>query len=685
MLVELHIVAVMVCICQERLLMANPRQSSFRRILFTRILLLFVPVLLVGEILALNKARSSLLANAEKNLTESATRKGEKINNAITSIKNSLYLASQASVIQTGNPLQQQEFLLQLTKQLPESQCIQLTNLQVGNIVASTCSERITTQLQLPALPGNLETEIILTKKLGITGSNNNNQLQLQLSVPVYAPEGNLLYALSIKSTVYRESKEKRGSLRGNTIIITEDGKILAHPMAECVGINIKQHPDTDNLQRIIDNALSQREEGVNLEFQPGKELVTGYTAIVSPISPNSQEKWVILAITTLDNALSGLEEIKLMLIVLTVGLLGASLLISLYLAPYLARPVEELRDYALNLHLSQGVEPIPHKFRIREFNQLAQALNQMVLRLKAWSDELEIAWKDAKSANQVKSQFLATTSHELRNPLNSIINSVRFIREGMCDDRQEEMEFLQVADDAAIHLLTIINELLDISKIEAGKLSVILEPVDLRQILLEVINLQSVNIQQKSLQLISQLVDEPIPVNADAAKLKQVLINVIGNATKFTEEGSITLRTEIQHPSDGQSLVQISVKDTGIGIEPSQQNKLFRPFVMVDDASRRKFGGTGLGLAISRNLIEMMGGSISLGSEGINQGTTVTITLPLLEDLHLSPSIDEDNQKEQQLNLVDEAGNLSNGYSQEMEELITPDSLSFPEVKSSR
>ncbi|MDJ0734352.1 MAG: ATP-binding protein [Nostocaceae cyanobacterium] len=628
--------------------MAKPRQSSFRRILFTRILLLFVPVLLAGEIFALDKARSSLLATARKNLTESAISKGEKVKSAIASVQNNLRLASQSTILQTGTPLQQQEFLIQLAKQLPDTQCIQLKNLQNSKIIASTCGEKIITQLQLPLTPLSVKTETILTKKEGITGNNTTNQLQLQLSVPVYAPEGNLLYALSIKSLVYQENREQPGSFRGTTIIIAEDGTILAHPVAECVGLNIKQHPDAGNLQRIIDNALTKRESPVSLHFKSGRELVVGYTAIPSPITENSQQQWIILATTSLDNALLGLEEIKLMLIVLTVGLLGASLLISLYLAPHLARPVEELRDYALNLHLSQDVEPIPHNFRIREFNQLAQALNQMVLRLKAWSDELEIAWKDAKTANQIKSQFLANISHELRNPLNSIINSLLFVKEGMCDDRQEEMEFLQIADDAAMHMYTILNELLDISKIEAGKLSVVLKPVDLRKILLEVINLQSVNIQQKGLQLISQLADESMPVNADAAKLKQVLINIIGNATKFTEEGSITVGTKIQHQNDGQSLVFITVKDTGIGIQPSQQSKLFRPFVMVDDDSRRKFGGTGLGLAISRNLIEMMGGSISLTSQGINHGTTVTITLTLIEDLHLYPPTDKKNIKEE-------------------------------------
>jgi signal transduction histidine kinase len=211
----------------------------------------------------------------------------------------------------------------------------------------------------------------------------------------------------------------------------------------------------------------------------------------------------------------------------------------------------------------------------------------------------------------------------------------VRLVRDDLCDSREEELEFLKKADDTAIHLLGIINDLLDISKIEAGKLSVITVPLDLRQLLLEVINLQSVNIQYKGLQLICDIGDKPIPIKSDSIKLKQVLINIIGNATKFTDEGSIQITMSINRH---QQYVLVSIKDTGIGIDPGEQGKLFRPFVMVDGTTTRKFEGTGLGLAISRNLIELMGGKITLESLGLNQGTTVIIKLPLI-DLALLPN----------------------------------------------
>ena len=617
--------------------MAKSRQSSFRQILVTRILLVFIPVLLVGEMVALNKARSSLLNTAQQNLTESAVNKGEKITDDIAALRSNLITASQTKVIQSGSPFQTEQFLKQLKKQLPtQTDCLQLTRIKKGEIIASSCGVQEIMPSGLSLTSNDVDIQFILPSQSGKTGKRDKqNQLQLFLSIPVSNQRGNLAYRLSMKTTLYQQNPNHPGSLTGFLVVIAEDGRVLAHPLPERIGTNIKDYTDVDRIQAIVKNALGGSNNSSNLSFIEGQELVAGFTATTKPITTKPSQRWIVLAVTSVENALFGLEEIKLILIVLTVGLIGASLLASFYLVPYLAGPVEELRDYAINLHSHHAAQPIPRNFKIREFNQLAQALDQMVERLKDWAEELEIAWKEAKSANQVKSQFLATTSHELRNPLNIIINCVRLVRDDLCDSREEELEFLKKADDTAIHLLGIINDLLDISKIEAGKLSVITVPLDLRQLLLEVINLQSVNIQYKGLQLICDIGDKPIPIKSDSIKLKQVLINIIGNATKFTDEGSIQITMSINRH---QQYVLVSIKDTGIGIDPGEQGKLFRPFVMVDGTTTRKFEGTGLGLAISRNLIELMGGKITLESLGLNQGTTVIIKLPLI-DLALLPN----------------------------------------------
>ncbi len=628
--------------------MVNFRQSSFRRILISKILLLSVPVLLIGEFVGYKKARSSLIEIASQNLTESAILKSENIVDTVDALKTNLFIASQTTVLQSGQPQLVEQFVTQLAKELPRQiKCIQLKNPNTNNIVAGNCGKQLINLNNFSLSPNKVQIKPILPQKVKKNSLENQpSKLELNLSHPVYDTQGKLRYTLSMQSQLLHEKIQNNpGFLTGSTVVIAENGTILAHPIFQRVGTNIAEHADGKKLQQIVKNAISKSEETSDLFFdEQGKQLLAGYTAINSPVDDGDQ-KWIILAVTTLDNALVGLKEIKLILFVLTVGLIGATLLASLYVARYLARPVEQLRDYALNLHSKDSSSPVPHNFNIREFNQLAQALDQMVERLKAWAEELEIAWKDAKTANQSKSHFLATTSHELRNPLNVIINSIRFVRDDMCDDTEEEKEFLKRADETAIHLLGIINDLLDISRIEAGKLSVAMKPIDLSQVINEVISLQSLNIRQKGLQLNAPILEKQILVNADTAKLKQVLINVIGNATKFTEAGSITITTEIQKRNN-KSWVTVAVIDTGIGIDTEQQQKLFHPFVMVDGATTGKYNGTGLGLAISRNLIELMGGTITLESLGIDRGTTVKITLPLIdtENKSVSNQIDSVN-----------------------------------------
>jgi signal transduction histidine kinase len=181
--------------------------------------------------------------------------------------------------------------------------------------------------------------------------------------------------------------------------------------------------------------------------------------------------------------------------------------------------------------------------------------------------------------------------------------------------------------------------------------------------LLQEVINLQAVPIQQKGIEFHTPDLSEVIAVRADPAKLKQVLLNVVGNAVKFTDTGRITISTRIEAAgakrqelqgekasyleSQGSQVV-VSVEDTGIGIDPTQQHKLFRPFVMVDGSTTRKCGGTGLGLAISRNLIELMGGNITLFSDGEGKGTTVEIALPTIE-----PSLLNSEESSQESNVT--------------------------------
>ncbi len=663
--------------------MVKSGQSSFRRILLSRILLLSVPVLLLGEYVTYRKARSSLLETARQNLTESAVRKGDSINASLESLQANLLTASESVLLHSGSVQASQTYIEQLAQRLPTKvQCVQLTNVQTTEIIASTCgkqplSDEIVQMWQrqgnfAPGTGSGVHIKTVLSKTPSVPApavSENDpsyfDQLKLVLSAPVYLNQSNPLavnnsgvpdYALTIRSTLGQRASDRRiepGSLTGYTVVIDQDGTILEHGNdLNRVGRNIQDEVDAKRLESIVRNALQNRPAFLHLfNFdKAGIELLSGYAAIPSPLSTGEERKWVILAVTPLDNALAGLKEIQKVLVTLIVGLLVANLLATLYLTRDLALPIEKLQDYAMNIQCRATTERVPHNLSIREFNRLAEALDGMVERLKAWAEELETAWKEAKTANQLKNEFLATISHELRTPLNAILGCIRLVRDDCCDNRDEEIEFLQRADDAAIHLLNIINDILDISKIEAGTLSVVMEQVDVKRLIKEAIDLQQSAIQQKGLQLEFQEDSQSITVEADPAKLKQALLNLIGNAIKFTDTGRITISTRIEGLKEGQSFnkanggngsmqphLVIAVQDTGIGIAPDQQQKLFQPFVMVDGSRTRPKGGTGLGLAISRNLIELMGGMIRLNSKGIGQGTTVEVVLPIFNS---SPSI---------------------------------------------
>ncbi|HEY9744446.1 MAG TPA: sensor histidine kinase [Coleofasciculaceae cyanobacterium] len=646
--------------------MAKPGQSSFRRILLTRLLLLSVPVLLMGVYVTYRKARSVLLDTARQNLIASAVSKGDSIQQSIAALKANLVTASETVVLKSQSPEADQQFLNQLAQQLPTLiQCVQLSDLKTKEIVASTCGNKLIVQekatqwpQQVEPMPGN-RPQVNVTALLPQTTptdstrtanpSNSTGQLKVLLSTPIYDSTGQLRYALSIESGLLHQTPVKGSSQSAYPVVINQQGTILSHSDPGRVGRNVKQEGDVGALEQVIEKAIAGHQDSLHLFLfeKKGVELLAGYTSIDSPITSEVNQKWTLMAVVPLDDALQGLQEIQKVLFILTFCLIAASLLVTFYVARDLARPLEKLRDYALNESRRHSTDRMPHNFKIQEFNELSEAFGEMISRLRDWAEELQTAWKEAQTANQLKNEFLANTSHELRTPLNGIIGCLRLVRDGFCDDREEELDFLQRADDAAIHLLGIINDVLDIAKIEAGKLSVEIEPIDLRKLLNEVINLQAVPIQQKELQFHTTDLHEVIAVRADPAKLKQVLLNVVGNAVKFTESGSITISTRLEErQGTGQerqgeeesthdsrsSHVVVTVKDTGIGIDPTQQHKLFRPFVMVDGSTTRKCGGTGLGLAISRNLVELMGGSITLFSDGDGQGTTVEIALPTIE-----------------------------------------------------
>jgi signal transduction histidine kinase len=254
---------------------------------------------------------------------------------------------------------------------------------------------------------------------------------------------------------------------------------------------------------------------------------------------------------------------------------------------------------------------------------------------------ELEKARAEAFALSQLKTQFLANTSHELRTPLNGIIGFLKLLIDGMADNPEEAREFILEAHRSALHLFSIIDDILDVAKIEAGKMQLDLAPIKLGELLQQVEDFTRVQVQSKRLQFQIQTIatEEEVIVYGNYQRLLQIILNLTGNAIKFTNEGGIRITTEvikkkvIFQNQEFPGMIKIRVADTGIGVSLDKQDKLFESFFQVDGARTRKYGGTGLGLAISQKLVEAMGGTVNFYSMGEGLGSTVTVTVPLYQE----------------------------------------------------
>ncbi|MEM9217423.1 MAG: ATP-binding protein [Cyanobacteria bacterium P01_F01_bin.150] len=317
----------------------------------------------------------------------------------------------------------------------------------------------------------------------------------------------------------------------------------------------------------------------------------------------------------------------------------------------------------------------IAHASLFTASQDLAMELRQTNGRLVQKHHELEEAHQRAEEASRLKSEFLANTSHELRTPLNGMIGFLKLVLDGMADDPEEQHEFINEAYRSAVHLLNLINDILDIARIEAGRMQLEMNPVNLNELISEVERFTRTQAEQKSLlyEVFTPVTDDEIILYGNYQRLLQVMLNLVGNAIKFTEEGSITIKAELEDAEDlddfdtdersDQKLndnnidptvvgdtdllgskplsqshsrlgnVKISVADTGIGVSLEDQDKLFQTFSQVEASRTRRFGGSGLGLVISQKLVEEMSGVVNFFSLGEGLGSTVTFTVPLYQN----------------------------------------------------
>jgi signal transduction histidine kinase/CheY-like chemotaxis protein/HPt (histidine-containing phosphotransfer) domain-containing protein len=368
---------------------------------------------------------------------------------------------------------------------------------------------------------------------------------------------------------------------------------------------------------------------------------------------------WVVLVIIGYDAHNHRFELGKGLVLLGAVALVAGAL--ARFTISLLARPLALLQEGMRSVQQGR-LEPIQVSRTADEIEYLGESFNKMIETLAASKDEirqhqelledrirqrteaLEQATHKALTASYAKSEFLANISHELRTPMNGLLGMVDIVLESRLSPDQREQ--LETARRCAYSLLALLNDILDLSKIEAGKMILEKIPFDLRSVVLDCVKAQTANASSRGISLVAK-VDETIPVQVigDPLRLRQIVANLVSNAVKFTDRGSVRVLVE-QADRGGTPAMRIDVVDTGTGIAQDKLAAIFEKFTQADGSVSRKYGGTGLGLAITRRLVDIHGGEITVKSE-LGRGSTFTVLLPLeivthpehLEPAHAQPA----------------------------------------------